>query len=522
MNTDENEFFRELTLRICGSLDLEKALWQCFLYVRNIMPADELVLIIYDAAVGTVDVVATADESGGKTRADKTPLPPPLRKEIEEAYRHPRVRIANNVFDDPILGRIAGNLGWNDCSMMLGRLIIDGKYVGALGVRAVGTGKYTEEHARLWSLVNEPAAVALANSRKHHEVTDLKDLLADDNRYLRDELRKDTFEIIGADFGLRDVMENVRKVSPLPSPVLLVGETGTGKEIIANAIHNLSPRKSGPFVKVNCGAIPESLVDSELFGHEKGAFTGALAMKRGRFERAHGGTIFLDEIGELPQHAQVRLLRVLQEKEFERVGGTESIKVDIRIISATNRDLEKMVDSGDFRGDLYFRIKVFPVTVPPLRTRKNDLPALVQHFIRKKAREMAHHTIPTLAPGAIDTLMAYDWPGNVREVENAVERALILSGGNPLRFEGILGVSGDKPARPSVITDLAVLPLALQDVEADHIRRVLDIAEGRVEGPGGAAELLGMNPGTLRHRMRKLRVPFGRKTAWTKKTKMMP
>ena len=512
MNPDENEFFRELTLRICGSLDLEKALWQCFLYVRNIMPADELVLIIYDSTLGTVDVVTTANESGGTTRMDKTHLPPELRQEIEEAYRHPRVRTADNVFDDPILGRIAKNLNWNECSMMLGRLIIDGKYVGALGVRAAGTGQYTADHARLWSLVNEPAAIALANSRRHHEVTDLKDLLADDNKYLRDELRKNTVEIVGADFGLRDVMENVRKVAPLASPVLLVGETGTGKEVIANAIHNLSPRYSGPFVKVNCGAIPESLIDSELFGHEKGAFTGALARKRGRFERAHGGTIFLDEISELPPHAQVRLLRVLQEKEIERVGGTEPVKVDIRIISATNRNLEKMVDDGDFRGDLYFRIKVFPIEVPPLRTRRNDIPALVQHFIRKKSREMVRHSIPTLSPGAIDTLMAYEWPGNVREVENAVERALIISGGDPLSFDGIIGTSGGGILAGNREAQGADRGLALlQDIEADHIRRVLETTGGRVEGAGGAAELLGMNPGTLRHRMRKLSIPFGRK-----------
>ncbi len=512
MNADENEFFRELTLRICGTLDLEKALWQCFLYVRNVMPADELVLIIYDATLGTVDVVTTANELGGTTRMDKTHLPPELRQEIEEAYRHPRVRIADKVYDDPILGRIARNLSWDDCSMMLGRLIIDGKYVGALGVRAAGTGQYTQDHARLWSLVNEPAAIALANSRRHHEVTDLKDLLADDNRYLRDELRKNTVEIIGADFGLKNVMESVRKVAPLASPVLLVGETGTGKEVIANAIHNLSPRYSGPFVKVNCGAIPESLVDSELFGHEKGAFTGALARKRGRFERAHGGTIFLDEISELAPHAQVRLLRVLQEKEIERVGGTESVKVDIRVISATNRDLEKMVETGDFRGDLFFRIKVFPIEVPPLRVRKNDIPALVQHFIRKKSREMVLHTIPTLAPGAIDALMAYDWPGNVREVENAVERALILSGSDPLSFEGILRVFGETPVRGASAQDVNEGPLALQDIEAHHIRRILEITGGRVEGTGGAAELLNMNPGTLRHRMRKLRIPFGRRS----------
>ncbi len=512
MDTDESEFFREMTLKICGTLDLENALHQCFLYVRNIIPADELDLFVYDPAIGTVDVAASANESGGTRRMDKTHLPPELRQELEEPYRRPRVRVAENIFEDPILGRVARNLGWEECSIMLGRLIVDDKYIGALGIRARGTGRFTEEHVRLWSVVNEPAAIAVANSRRLREVIELKDMLADDNRYLRDELRKNTVEIVGADFGLKEAMESVRKVAPLASPVLIIGETGTGKEVIANAIHNLSPRYNGPFVKVNCGAIPESLIDSELFGHEKGAFTGALARKRGRFERAHGGTIFLDEISELPPHAQVRLLRVLQEKEIERVGGTEPVHVDIRIVSATNRNLEKMVEDGDFREDLYFRIKVFPIEVPPLRARKNDIPALVQHFVRKKSREMVRHTIPPLAPGAIDALMMYDWPGNVREVENAVERALILSDGKPLKFDGVLGVSGASQERPSAATGESRGSVTLHDIEAEHISRILRAAGGRIEGPGGAAELLDMNPGTLRHRMRKLGIPFGRRS----------
>ncbi|HOC46820.1 MAG TPA: sigma 54-interacting transcriptional regulator, partial [Syntrophorhabdaceae bacterium] len=224
-----------------------------------------------------------------------------------------------------------------------------------------------------------------------------------------------------------------------------------------------------------------------------------------------GGTIFLDEISELPPHAQVRLLRVLQEKEIERVGGTEPVKVDIRIISATNRNLEKMVEQGDFRGDLYFRIKVFPIDVPPLRARKNDIPALVQHFIRKKSREMVRHTVPVLGPGAMDAAMMYDWPGNVREVENAVERALILSDGKPLKFDGILGASKPSRGNPVKALDADVPPLSLREVEADHIRRTLESCGGRIEGQGGTAELLGVNPGTLRHRMRKLGIPFGRK-----------
>jgi len=290
--------------------------------------------------------------------------------------------------------------------------------------------------------------------------------------------------------------------------VLIYGETGTGKEIVSQVIHSLSPRSGGPFVKLNCGAIPDTLIDSELFGHEKGSFTGAISQKKGRFERAHGGTIFLDEISELPLNAQVRLLRVLQEKEFERVGGTSPIKVDVRIISATNRNLEELVKRGGFREDLYFRLNVFPIYIPPLRDRKIDIPSLVQHFIMKKFREMALPSVPVVEKGAMDILMAYDWPGNVRELENIVERAIILSKGRPIDFKGIIkaGVSMERPSD----TDKQTFP-TLEEIEKEHIIKALRAAKGKVEGRDGAANLLGINPGTLRHRMRKLSIPFGRK-----------
>jgi transcriptional regulator with GAF, ATPase, and Fis domain len=312
-------------------------------------------------------------------------------------------------------------------------------------------------------------------------------------------------------------MEMVRQVAPLPSPVLLLGETGTGKEVIAGAIHHLSPRKDGPFVKVNCGAIPETLMDSELFGHEKGAFTGALSLKRGRFERANGGTIFLDEVVELHPEAQVRLLRVLQEKEIERVGGTGPIKIDIRIIAATNRNLETMIKEGKLREDLYFRLKVFPIVVPPLRNRKSDIPTLLQHFIQKKSREMRLKSISTLAAGALERLMAYDWPGNVRELENAVERALILSKGEPLRFNDLEVPIQSEPSFKSrailePCPDFQIEEsLGLDEILSHHIRHVLKMTGGRVGGIKGAAHLLQINPYTLRKKMKKLGIPFGRK-----------
>ena len=337
----------------------------------------------------------------------------------------------------------------------------------------------------------------------------LKELLADDSKYFQNELRRGfSEEIVGAEFGLQGVMEQILKVSPLSSPVLLFGETGTGKELVANAIHSFSPRHNGPLIKLNCGAIPETLIDSELFGHEKGAFTGAVAQQRGRFERAHGGTIFLDEVSELPLNAQVRLLRVLQEKEIERVGGRQHIKVDVRVVSATNKDLKKLVAEKAFRDDLFYRLCVFPIHIPPLRERKIDIPALVEFFLRKKAKEIGLHFIPKLLPGTIEALLEYDWPGNVRELSNAIERAIIIQGGKPLSSEDIIGIPaqlGDKTRHESAQENLT-----LRDMEADHIRSVMKKAGGRVEGEQGAAALLGMNPGTLRHRMRKLKIPFGR------------
>mgnify|MGYP005625441891 CR=1 FL=1 len=284
------------------------------------------------------------------------------------------------------------------------------------------------------------------------------------------------------------------------------GETGVGKDVIANAIHYSSLRSSGPFVSVNCGAIPDSLIDSELFGHEKGAFTGALSQKRGRFERANQGTIFLDEIGELPLQAQVRLLRVLQSKEIERVGGTKTISLDIRIIAATNRNLQEMVTTKQFREDLWFRLDVFPIWIPPLRERKSDIPALLQHFINLKSRELKLPRIPVLAQGAIDPLMKYDWPGNIRELANVVERALITNDDGPLDFKNVQlrGVNLTN-------TEQNKNPDGLNKVISAHIQQVLAKTNGKVHGPGGAAELLEINPNTLRNRMDKLGIAYGKK-----------
>jgi len=510
MSVDENDFFRRATMQICSSLDIDVALWRSLQFLKEFIPVDMMFLHLYERDLGAMRTIAMATASQGKKLDHLTPLPKEVRARVEE--RHPHLMILNQPESEPLGKTMLEQLGKPDSSSMVLHLDVEGKRLGALSLVAEGKGRFSEEHARLMSLLNEPFAIAFSNTLKHQEVLRLKDLLADDNRYLhRELLHLSGDEIVGAEFGLKGVMTMARQVASRSSPVLLLGETGVGKDVIANAIHYSSPRKDGPFVKVNCGAIPETLLDSELFGHEKGAFTGALSQRRGRFERANQGTIFLDEIGELPPPAQVRMLRVLQYKEIERVGGTNPISVDIRLIAATNRNLEEMVKAKQFREDLWFRLNVFPIHVPPLRERKEDIPALLRHFLERKSRELKLAAPPPLARGVIDRLMDYHWPGNVRELENMVERALILNKGEPLTFDGLPGgKQGDRSSIPGEPQDHS---LKLDEVVSRHIRRVLEMTNGKVHGKGGAAEVLEINPSTLRNRMNQLGIPYGRRSA---------
>ena len=513
MKLDENLFFRGATLRICGSLELAPAMQQCLQYISRYLPASMLCLHLYVRDLGIVETVARAGLDWSEPMDLRTPLDARGRRQVED-QRSQRLRVVARMGDDAVAGPVVRQMGGVDENLagLVMDLVLDKQFIGTVSVFSAPGQVFNDTHVALMALLNEPFAVAVSNSLRYRELTQLRDMLADDNRYLQDELRRMTGEeVIGAEFGLKGVMALVRQVAPLDSPVLLLGETGTGKEVIAGAIHNMSARRGQPLIRVNCGAIAPTLLDSELFGHEKGAFTGALSRKRGRFERAHQGTIFLDEIGELSPEAQVRLLRVLQEREIERIGGTETIKVDIRVITATHRDLESLLAQGRFREDLYFRLRVFPIAIPPLRNRTADIPALVHHFILKKARDMKLTRIPPLAPGELDKLIAYTWPGNVRELENAVERALILSRGRSVSFGNITRFG--KPDRidpPDQEEAIGSEVFDLDQVMAAHIRKVLARCRGRIEGPRGAARLLNIHPSTLRKRLRKLTIPFGR------------
>ncbi len=505
---DDNKFFREATLRICGNLEIDKALRNCLLFIRDYIPADLMSFIIYVPDQEVFETIAVARMSGSNTLPVKIPVPSENRDHLKVDFQTPRITTLDSLGSQSAIRGFFNRMGFPKGEAIVMEMVLAGKKMGALIVINTQGHKYTEEHKRLLSLLNEPFGIALTNSLRYRKANRLKNLLADDKQYLQEELLQNIEEkIIGSDNGLRDVMESVRQVAPTDSPVFLQGETGVGKEVIAGAIHKASPRRNGPFIKVNCGAITESLIDSELFGHEKGAFTGAISQKRGRFERAEGGTIFLDEFAELPPEAQSRFLRVLQDKEIERVGGETPIKVDCRIILATNRNLDEMMQQARFRYDLYYRIQVFPIIIPPLRKRRMDIPALVQHFMKKKARKLSIPDTPALAPGALDRLMTYDWPGNVRELENTIERALIINKGKPLTFTELWP---EHRYSQSIREEDGEYFPSLDEAATRHILKALHRTRGKIEGPNGAARLLAINPGTLRQRMRKLGIPFGR------------
>ncbi|MBJ6725088.1 sigma 54-interacting transcriptional regulator [Geomesophilobacter sediminis] len=502
------DFVREVSLRICSSLDIKESLRSAFNYLKELVPLDLLSLIFVDERLGALRRIGEAFDTGQPPPDEILPLPEGmLEKLAARNFSNPLVID----YRDDLFRALAPKVQPEGITDLLVPLRINGKLVGGLILRAQGEDQYRSEHRALVGSLAQPFAVALGNALAHEEVLRYQAVLLDDKRFLNRELNPaDSDQIIGGSTGLRNVMEMVSQVAPLNNTILLLGETGTGKEVIANAIHFSSSRKNGPFIKVNCGALPENLIDSELFGHEKGAFTGAHAESRGRFERANGGTIFLDEIGELPPTAQVRLLRVLQTHEIERVGGKRTIPVDLRVVAATHRNLRDMVAEGRFREDLWYRLSSFPIMVPPLRLRKEDVPALTRHFVEVKSRELGILAPPTIAPGALLRLTEYDWPGNVRELENLVERELILHHRGPLTFDLALPRQEQKSCSAPAPGAGSLYPFNLDEAMAVHITEVLKVTQGKIHGPGGAAELMGINANTLRTRMEKLGIPFPR------------
>jgi len=394
-------------------------------------------------------------------------------------------------------------------------LISRNRAIGVLVVGRLRDDAFTPADTSFLSQVASEIALAVENALAYREIQELKEQLSKEKLYLEGEIRTEMnfAQIIGNSASLRRVLKEVETVAPTDSTVLIYGETGTGKELIARAIHDLSPRSSKPFVKLNCAAIPTGLLESELFGHEKGAFTGAIAQRIGRFEVADGGTIFLDEIGEIPLELQTKLLRVLQEREFERLGSSRTLRTNARLIAATNRDLEAMVSEQKFRSDLFFRLNVFPVHVPPLRERQGDIPLLVRHFTQQFSRRM-NKIIETIPSATMDALSRYHWPGNIRELQNVIERAVIVSTGPALSVD-VADLKFPKGGHPEEVAvprnskTNGALHSVLEETERQQILQALKKSNWVVAGPNGAAALLGMNRSTLQVRIRKLGISRG-------------
>ncbi|MHC4550642.1 MAG: sigma 54-interacting transcriptional regulator [Planctomycetota bacterium] len=375
-------------------------------------------------------------------------------------------------------------------------LVVGGRSLGALVLDSKQVGHYDSADLEGLREVADAVAIGLDNCLAYEEISLLKERLERENTYLQNEIKGRHFgEIVGRSEAIAKLGRDIEMVAPTSASVFILGETGTGKELVARAVHNLGPNGHKPLVKLNCSAIPSGLIESELFGHEKGAFTGAHARKIGRFELANRGTIFLDEIADLPVEMQTKLLRVLQEEEFERVGGSETIRIKTRVLAATNADLDRALEAGTFRMDLYYRLHVFPIRIPPLRERKEDIPLLVLHFLKKFAARLGRK-IEAVRKETMDALVAYSWPGNVRELENVIERAVIISQGPWLEM-------GEWMSKPSGATAPGSIA-TLEEVTRGHIVSVLERTAWQVSGEAGAARLLGVKPTTLEARMKKL------------------
>jgi formate hydrogenlyase transcriptional activator len=493
----EEALLLEITNVLVSNLDVRRLLSAISASIHKVVPHDFSSLALYDPATGKLRL-QVLDSPFGKDMTSAELVLPLEGTPAGWAFtsRQPLVlqRLEPGRFSAKNIRDLTSQHVKSACWMPL---VSRARVLGTLTVGSHREDAFTEKHLNLLSQVSNQVALAIDNAVTFRQIAELKDKLAEEKLYLEDELRTEyNFdEIIGESSGLKRILKQVETVATTDATVLILGETGTGKELIARAIHNLSARREHTFVKLNCAAIPSGLLESEIFGHEKGAFTGAIIQKLGRLELAHQGTLFLDEVGDIPLEIQPKLLRALQEKEFERLGSTRTIPVDVRLVAATNRDLAGMVEARQFRSDLYYRLKVFPITVPPLRERPEDIPLLVHYFAQRHAQRMSKR-IETISPETMNALVRWHWPGNVRELENFLERAVILSRGPALQIPlGELKSPAD--AEPASST-------TLEASEREHIIRTLRETRGVIAGPQGAAARLGLKRTTLNSKMRKL------------------
>jgi transcriptional regulator with GAF, ATPase, and Fis domain len=480
-------------------MDVRKLLDAISASLSEVVPHDCATLGLYDNAKGGIMVQFLGPDEGERRRGDR--LMPIAGSPAEEAFRtrEPIIldRFKGSRFKPEAVQHLT-SLGMQSACWM--PLINRGEVIGTLAVSSRLEAAFNEHDAAVLAQVADQVAMAVSNAMVFRQIAELRDRLSQEKQYLEEEINvENQFEdIVGESAGLRQVLKEIETVAPTDATVLIQGETGTGKELLARAIHRLSPRNERTFIKLNCAAIPAGLIESELFGHEKGAFTGAIARKMGRLELAHEGTLFLDEVGELPLDLQPKLLRALQEREIERVGGTRPIAVNVRLIAATNRDLAKMVTEKQFRSDLFYRLKVFPIFAPPLRERASDIPILVRHFVSSHSRRMGK-TIETIPGGTMEALVRWPWPGNIRELENFLERAVILTRGSVL-YVPLAELETSAAAEESALAESPTLETA----EREHILRVLREAKGQIGGDDGAAARLGLKRTTLNSKLKKL------------------
>jgi formate hydrogenlyase transcriptional activator len=515
------ELLLDLTNRLVSTLDLRDLLRVIAANLRGVMQSDGVGIHLPDAEHGNdgrlrvyaLDFPGSNDliREGWEPGASSTPAQVFSTGESS-------VDGARELASDPV----ATELGVKSVCHL--PLTSRNRVLGVLSVGSFRENAFSEDDVAFLIQFARQVAIAVDNAIAYGQISTLKDQLAQEKLYLEDEIRTELNfdEIVGKSEALRRVLTLVETVAPTDSTVLIYGETGTGKELIARAVHDLSSRRSNAFVKLNCAAIPTGLLESEMFGHEKGAYTGAIAQRIGRFELAHRGTVFLDEIGEIPLELQPKLLRVLQEREFERLGSTRTLRTDARLIAATNRDLEALVSEQKFRSDLFYRLNVFPVRVPALRERPEDIPLLVRHFVQQFSRRM-NRSVDTIPSETMTTLVRYHWPGNIRELQNVIERAVILSSGSVLKVptdelrprtsakgEGFVLRDSGMDAPPVGESSKGRLRAALNDTERQEIVATLEKTNWKVAGPNGAAALLGMNRSTLQSRMQKLGVRIPR------------
>jgi formate hydrogenlyase transcriptional activator len=492
---DRWQLLLEINHRLVSNLNLRELIPAISACLRRVVPHDAAGLALYDPAINKLRVTArNFPEHEDVFIEDDI-----IELEGTPSGRAFTTRLPVVSTADPSSDPFAIRTGLK--SGVKVPLISHDRVLGILGVGRLSDDSFTQQDVDLLTAVGEQVAIAVENALAYQKIDALKNKLQEEKLYLQEEIRSEyNFEeIIGSSPALKRALEDVQTVAPTDSTVLIFGETGTGKELIARALHNLSGRSEHPLVKVNCAAIPTGLLESEMFGHERGAFTGAVEQRKGRFELAHRGTIFLDEVEEIPLELQPKLLRVLQEQEFERLGSGKTIRVDVRVLAATNADLAQMVAEKKFRSDLYYRLNVFPIAMPALRERPEDIPLLV-HFFAQKFSQQMKKPIKTIPTQTITRLTSYSWPGNIRELQNLIERAVILSRGSVLEVPlAELKQSGNG----SQINQVQG-PIMLEEVEREHIMKVLRETGWVIGGPAGAATRLGLNRTTLNNRMRKL------------------